>query len=217
MLEKEYFPYGEKEVEYLKRRDPRMGAVIEKLGHIDREVDGDLFRSLVNCIIGQQISMRAQDTIWRRLLERVHEITPDSICALDMEELQKIGISFRKASYIKDCAARIESGALDLSALSLMDDDEVIRTLSSLRGIGVWTAEMLMLFSMRRMNVLSYGDMAILRGMRMLYHHREISRTLFEKYRRRYSPYASVASLYLWAVAGGAVEGMRDYAPGHKK
>jgi DNA-3-methyladenine glycosylase II len=69
-----------------------------------------------------------------------------------------------------------------------------------------------MLFSMRRGDIVSYGDFAIQRGMRMLYHHRKISRQLFEKYRRRYSPYGSVASLYLWAIAGGAIEGMKDYA-----
>ena len=89
--------------------------------------------------------------------------------------------------------------------------------LSALDGIGIWTAEMLMLFSMQRPDILSFGDLAILRGMRMLYHHRKITRELFEKYRRRYSPYGSVASLYLWAIAGGAIEGMEDYAPKKKK
>ncbi len=218
MQEKQYFTYSEKETDYLKQKDPKLGAVIDRLGHIHREVDGDLFRSLVNSIIGQQISMRAQETICERLLAAVHgEVTPASICAISEESLQKIGISFRKASYIKDCAARIENGSLDLDALYKMSDEDVAKSLSSLRGIGVWTAEMLMLFSMQRPNILSYGDMAILRGMRMLYHHREINRPLFEKYRRRYSPYGSIASLYLWAIAGGAVEGMRDYAPKGKK
>ena len=74
-----------------------------------------------------------------------------------------------------------------------------------------------MLFSMQRPDILSYGDLAIHRGLRMLYHHRKITRELFEKYRRRYSPYGSVASLYLWAIAGGAVEGMKDYAPERKR
>ena len=76
---------------------------------------------------------------------------------------------------------------------------------------------MLMLFSMQRPDILSFGDLAILRGMRMLYRHRKITRELFEKYRRRYSPYGSVASLYLWAIAGGAIEGMKDYASQKKK
>ena len=94
-----------------------------------------------------------------------------------------------------------------------MSDAEVCERLASLRGIGVWSAEMLMLFSMQRPDILSFGDLAIHRGLRMIYHHRKIDRRLFKKYRRRFTPYGSVASLYLWAVAGGAIEGMKDYAP----
>ena len=94
-----------------------------------------------------------------------------------------------------------------------MSDQEAIEALSSLNGIGVWTAEMILLFCMQRPNILSYGDLAIQRGMRMVYHHRKIDRKLFEKYRRRLSPYCSVASLYFWAVAGGALPDMKDYAP----
>ena len=98
-----------------------------------------------------------------------------------------------------------------------MDDAEAIRALSSLRGIGVWTAEMILLFCLQRPDIFSYDDLAIQRGLRMVYHHRQVGRELFEKYRRRYSPYGSVASLYLWAVAGGAVPELRDYAPQGKK
>jgi DNA-3-methyladenine glycosylase II len=79
--------------------------------------------------------------------------------------------------------------------------------------VGVWTAEMLMIFSMQRRNILSYGDLAIQRGLRMIYHHRQIDREKFNKYWKRYTPYASVASLYIWAVAGGAIPEMKDYAP----
>ena len=96
-------------------------------------------------------------------------------------------------------------------------DEEAIEELSSLKGIGVRTAEMILLFCMQRPNVLSFGDLAIQRGMRMIYHHRKIDRKLFEKYRRRLSPYCSVASLYFWAAAGGAVPGLKDHAPKRKQ
>ena len=96
-------------------------------------------------------------------------------------------------------------------------DEEAIRELSSLKGIGVWTAEMILLFCMQRPDVLSCDDLAIQRGLRMVYHHRKIDRGLFEKYRRRFSPYGSVASLYLWAVSGGAIPELHDYAPKEKK
>ena len=105
------------------------------------------------------------------------------------------------------------AGEFDLEGIWQKPDDEAIRELSSLKGVGVWTAEMILLFCMQRPDVFSYDDLAIQRGLRMVYHHRKIDRKLFEKYRRRFSPYCSVASLYLWAAAGGAVPGLKDYAP----
>ncbi len=98
-----------------------------------------------------------------------------------------------------------------------MSDEQAIKVLSSLKGVGVWTAEMLLLFCLQRPDILSFGDFAIHRGLRMVYHHRRIDRRLFEKYRRRFSPYGSVASLYLWAVSSGAIPEMKDYAPKKKK
>ena len=130
--------------------------------------------------------------------------------------LQSFGMTFRKAEYITDFARKIESGEFDLEGIRQRPDDEAIRELSGLKGVGVWTAEMILLFCMQRPDVFSYDDLAIQRGLRMVYHHRKIDRKLFEKYRRRFSPYCSVASLYLWAAAGGAVPGLKDYAPAQK-
>ncbi len=132
------------------------------------------------------------------------------------EQLQMLGISCRKAEYITDFARKIQNGEFDLEGIWQKPDEEVIRELSALKGIGVWTAEMILLFCMQRPDVFSYDDLAIQRGLRMVYHHRKIDRKLFEKYRRRFSPYCSVASLYLWAAAGGAVPGLKDYAPKKK-
>ena len=161
----------------------------------------------MNCIVGQQIATKAQTTIWNRMLERFGEVTPEAMAACSDDELQQVGISFRKVGYIKGAAARVLSGEVDLEGLAELSDDEVCRTLSALPGIGVWTAEMLMTFSMQRPNILSWGDLAIHRGLRMVHHHRRITPELFAKYRRRYTPYGSVASLYLWEVAGGAEDG----------
>ena len=117
---------------------------------------------------------------------------------------------------------RIQSslGEITPQRVTSLTDEELQRfgiSFKKVDGIGIWSAEMLMLFSMQRPDILSYSDLAIQRGLRMVYHHRDITRKLFEKYRRRYSPYSSVASLYLWAVAGGAIEGMKDYATTKKK
>ncbi|MGN6713974.1 DNA-3-methyladenine glycosylase family protein [Anaerocolumna jejuensis] len=212
-----YFEYGNEEIEFLKSRDKVLGAAIDQIGLIYREVDSDLFSSVVHHIIGQQISTAAQATIWQRLTNSLEDINADSICILELNELQKFGMTYKKAGYIKDFAEKVKNKEFDIEMLNRLPDQEVVKELSALKGIGVWTAEMLMTFSMQRPDIVSFGDLAIHRGMRMLYHHKTIDRKKFEKYKRRYSPYGTVASLYLWAIAGGAITGMRDYAPGKKK
>lgn len=211
------FVYSEEEVSYLKRRDKKLAEIIEKIGRIEREVIPDLFAALVNSIVGQQISTKAHQTIWGRMVTTLGEITPRAIDCLSCEELQRFGITFKKATYIKSAAKKVLSGELDIESLREMPDEEVCSRLVELDGIGVWTAEMLMLFSMQRRNILSFGDLALLRGIRMVYHHRVINKQLFDRYKKRFSPYASIASLYFWAVAGGAIEGLKDYAPINNK
>lgn len=208
-----YFQYGQEETEYLSGKDEKLGAVIAQVGRVNREVDTDLFSAVVHHIVGQQISTKAQATIWQRMRGALGTVDAEHILEAGNEQLQLLGISCRKAEYITDFARKIQNGEFDLEGIWQKPDEEVIRELSALKGIGVWTAEMILLFCMQRPDVFSYDDLAIQRGLRMVYHHRKIDRKLFEKYRRRFSPYCSVASLYLWAVAGGAIPGMKDYAP----
>ena len=212
-----YFEYGEKETEYLKSKDKKLAEAIEKTGHIYRETDDDLFLSIVKQIVGQQISAPAFKTVWKRVEDKLGEVSAENICSIGYEELQSCGLSYRKVSYIKDFPLKVHSGEFDVKKLAEMTDEEVIKELSSLKGIGVWTAEMLLLFCMQRPDVVSFGDLAIIRGMRMLYRHREIDRKKFDRYRKRYSPYGSVASLYLWAISAGAIPQLTDPAPKKKK
>ena len=212
-----YFEYGENEITYLRNKDKKLSEVIEQIGMIEREVDTDLFSSVVHHIIGQQISAKAQATIWQRMKENLGEVNAETILSADISKLQSLGMTFRKAEYITDFAEKVHDGVFDLEAVAQMPDDAAIKELVSLKGIGVWTAEMILLFCLQRPDIFSYDDLAIQRGLRMVYHHRKIDRKLFEKYRRRFSPYCSVASLYLWAVAGGAIPGMRDYKPKTQK
>lgn len=208
-----YFQYGAAEIDYLSQKDKQLGEAIQKIGPIQREVDSDLFSAVVHHIIGQQISTKAQVTIWQRMQEALGTVDAEHILAAGVPQLQKLGMTFRKAEYITDFAQKVQNGAFDLAHIGQKPDDEVIQELRQLKGIGVWTAEMILLFCLQRPNVFSFDDLAIQRGLRMLYHHRRIDRKLFEKYRRRFSPCCSVASLYLWAIAGGALPEMRDYAP----
>ncbi len=212
-----YFEYGTKEIDYLKLKDKIFAQLIDKIGKINRETEDDLFFSVVSSIVGQQISGKAQQTIIKRILDFYGTITAEKIAISELSELQSFGISYKKAEYIKDFAIKIVDGSFDIDSIRQMSDEDAIKALSSLNGIGNWTAEMILLFCLQRKNVFSYGDFGILRGLRMVYHHKKIDKKLFEKYRKRFSPYCSVASLYLWEVASGAIEGMRDYAPVKKK
>lgn len=208
-----YFAYGETELSYLRKKDKRLCRVIDRVGHIDRPVDTDLFSAVVHHIIGQQISTKAQATVWQRMQDALGGVNAGTILSAGVPKLQSLGMTFRKARYITDFAEKVHAGDFDLAAVARMDDADAIRALSSLKGIGVWTAEMILLFCLQRPDIFSYDDLAIRRGLRMVYHHRQIDRGLFEKYRRRFSPYCSVASLYLWAVSGGAIPEMKDFKP----
>ncbi len=207
-----YFEYGKKEIDHLKSRDKKLGEAIEQIGHIQRAVEDDLFSSIVRTIIGQQISTAAQTTLWNRLTNRLGNVSANSLLSLSREELQSIGITFKKTDYIRNFAEKVADGSFEIGALAEMPDEKVIKELSLLQGVGIWTAEMILTFCMQRPNILSYGDLAIQRGMRMLYRHRSIDKEKFEKYRRRYKPHGTVASLYLWAIAGGAIPALSDPA-----
>lgn len=212
MLYDLYFGYGEEELSFLKSKDKKLAKVIETVGHVHRKVIPDTFMALINAIIGQQISTKAQATIWERFQNMFSPMTPENIRQLSAENLRCCGISQKKAFYIKEIAESISNNSLDLTALGTMSDIEVCARLSQLKGIGIWTAEMLMTFSMQRPNVLSWGDLGIHRGLRMVYRHQTLTRELFTKYHKRYSPYATVASFYLWEVSAGRCEGYSDPA-----
>ena len=200
-----YFSYGETETSYLKKKDKKLSKVIDQVGHIYREVDNDIFSSVIHHIIGQQISTKAQLTIWKRMQERLGNVNAETILKCSDNDLQSFGLTFRKVEYIKDFAQRVHLGVFDLNAIERMDDNDAIKELTKLKGIGVWTAEMILLFCLERPDIFSYDDLAIRRGLCMLYHHKSISSKLFERYRKRFHPYCSVASLYLWKVSNGVL------------
>ena len=196
------FQYGDTELEWLSKRDKRLAQAIERIGLIERNTIPDLFAALIQCIIDQQISTAAARTVNARILQVCGgRMSAEALLAAGAENLQRCGTSMRKVQYMLGVAEAVQSGKLDLSAIAAMDDAQVIQTLTGLKGIGIWTAEMLMIFSLGRPDVLSWGDLAIQRGMMRLYSHKELPRERFERYRRRYSPYGSTASLYLWALS----------------
>jgi len=196
------FRYTRQELEALRKKDRKLAVVIDRIGLIERPINRDVFAALVESIVAQQISSKAARTVYGKLEELCGgRITPGMICEIGVEQIQKCGMSMRKAGYIKAAADAVCAGLLDPSALGEMSDSEVIERLSALPGIGVWTAEMLLIFSLERGDVLSFGDLAIRRGLCMLYGHRSLSREQFLRYKKRYCPHGSIASLYLWALS----------------
>ncbi|MDR2183640.1 MAG: DNA-3-methyladenine glycosylase 2 family protein [Clostridiales bacterium] len=195
----QYFEYGEKELGHLRAADKRLGAAIDQIGMLRPKMKPDLFWALIESIIAQQISAKAAATVTGRL-GALCAMDAGRLDALTIEEIQACGMSMRKAGYIKGASRAAALGVVDFAALARMDDQDVIRTLTALSGVGVWTAEMLLIFSLARPNVVPYGDLAVRRGMMRLYGHSDMPRKRFDRYAKRYAPYGSVASLYLWEI-----------------
>ncbi len=198
-----YFEYGEKEVKALKKNDMLLGDAINKIGHIYRETNPDIFSGVINAIVGQQISAKAHKTVYTRMLSDLKDISAETISAKSVNEIQKYGVTFKKAENIKSFASKVLSGEFRIDSLKKMSDSELTASLLTLDGVGVWTAEMLMLFTLERPDVLSFGDLGIHRGMQILYNREKIDKHFFMELRERYSPYCSVASLYLWEISTG--------------
>lgn len=196
-----YFDYGQTEINYLKEADSVLGKAMDRMGKTDRVIIPDIFAALVYAIIGQLISIKAAQTIWQKMQDKFGDIAPQNLASQTEDDIQSCGITMRKAKCIKNISKIITNGELDLNELYSLSDAEVIKRLSSLNGIGKWTAEMLLINSMERKDVVSSGDMAIRRGMCKLYGLKDINKKEFEKYRKRYSPYGSIASIYLWKIS----------------
>ena len=215
----DYFPYGEQELTYLSKRDALLGEVIARVGALQVPVVDDLFTALANSIAGQQISIRAQESIWRRVMARfgmsesdpltgarvrsewkgIGTLDATAVASASSEDLRACGVSERKALYIQRAAHRFLAGEFGREELERLDDEALIQRLVSLDGVGRWTAEMLMIMSLQRPNILSYGDLGIQRGLAALHHHRlPLSPRIFERYQRLYSPFGTVASFYVW-------------------
>ena len=205
------FQYDMEAIEYLKNKDKKLARVIEMIGPIEEEIIPDIYYNFVRSIVGQQISVYAQYAIMARLMNAMnHHITPEKVINYKDEELKSFGLSERKVVYIKTATEKVINGDIDFEKIHHMTDDEAIQYLTQLKGVGEWTAEMMLMFSYNRMDIFSYKDLAIIRGLRMIYRHKEVSRERFEKYRRRFSPYGSLASLYIWVISEQNIEGYSD-------
>lgn len=187
----------------LLRRDPVLAVLIRRHGQcgLAAAQRADHFSALVRAITGQQLSTKAATTIYNRLVALTPGgvLTPGALTTLSDEQLRSVGFSRQKASYIRDLAARVSSGALDLSALESMEDEAVIKALVQVKGIGRWSAEMFLMFRLHRPDVLPVDDLGIVNAIQRVYRLRKKPRPdRIRKIGESWRPYRSVASWYLW-------------------
>jgi DNA-3-methyladenine glycosylase II len=189
-----------KEVDHLKKSDPVLAAIIERVGACRMEFAPPEFHSLAEAIVYQQLNGKAAATIFKRFAASAGEpLTPEGILKLTDAQLRSVGLSKQKSSYLKDMAARASRGELDFTRLPEMTDDEVIKHLTQVKGVGVWTAHMFLMFSLKRPNVLPTGDYGIQMAIKKHYKKRKIPKPeTMAKIAKSWEPYRSVACWYLW-------------------
>ena len=188
-------------VRHLRRQDPIMKEVIRRAGPFTMRPHRNRFRALVFSILGQQISGKAAASIRGRLVEHLkpEEISPETIGRLTPETLRSLGISGQKAGYLLDLAQRVSSGEVQLSRMARMKDEQVIEALVQVKGIGVWTAQMFLIFSLGRPDVFPHDDLGVRMAIRNLYGLNDLpTKEVSHKIAAPWRPYASVASWYCW-------------------
>jgi DNA-3-methyladenine glycosylase II len=186
---------------HLRRQDPVMREVIRKAGPFTMQLHRNRFRALVFSILGQQISGKAAASIRARLVEHLkpEEISPETIGRLTPETLRSLGLSNQKGSYVLDLAQRVSSGEIQLSRMSRMRDEDIIEALVKVKGIGIWTAQMFLIFSLGRPDVFPHDDLGVRMAIRNLYGLEDLpTKEVSHKIAAPWRPYASVASWYCW-------------------
>lgn len=201
MIEYKKIIITEQEIEQLKQSDPNMKLLVELVGDIDREYIPDPFVALVNSIVFQQLAYKAAITIWNRFEVLIGTVKPESILAHDFDELRACGLSKNKIDYLKNLSTAVVSGELRLDDTNNMSNEEIIDSLIKVKGIGVWTAEMFLIFCLNRKDILSFKDLGIRKGIKWLFGmSEEPDKEQFEEVIRRFSPNNTLASFYLWEV-----------------
>ena len=183
----------------LMKRDRILRRLIPAFGDLQLVGRGDPFVTLARSIVGQQISVKAAQSVWERLLAACPRMTPAALQKLSLDKLAGCGLSKRKAEYLTDLALHLRDGSVNARDWSLMDDEEVIAELIQIRGIGRWTAEMFLIFNLLRPNVLPLDDLGLLRGISINYFSGEpVSRSDAREVAANWEPWRTVATWYLW-------------------
>ena len=199
--------YWKRAVRELSQRDVTLARIIESAAHHRIAVRPDPFVALARAMVGQQISVKAAQSIWTRLNACVESFSPGEILALEVAVLRAAGLSERKAGYLHDLARQLASGTIDPRRWKQMDDEAVIADLTRVKGIGRWTAEIFLIFHLQRPDVLPVDDLGLQRAVSLHYNRgRPLSEPRIRKIGQAWAPWRSVASWYLWRSLDQAVK-----------
>jgi DNA-3-methyladenine glycosylase II len=194
-----------KAINHLKKSDPVMRAIIERVGPFRMEFGEPTFHSLAEAIVYQQLNGKAAVTIFERFADAAggNPLSPEGTLKLTEQQMRAVGLSKQKSSYLRDLAEKTKAGQLEFERLPDLPDDEVIEHLTQVKGIGVWTAQMFLMFSLRRPDVLPTGDYGVQVAIKKYYRKRKLPKPKdMEKIAKPWSPYRSIACWYLWRSLG---------------
>jgi len=191
--------YWSKARRSLARRDPVLASIIRAHPRVALRCRGDAFQTLARSIVGQQISVKAADSVWRRFSETVVTVEPATVLETGALKLRSCGLSQRKVEYLVDLAGHFASGTVDPADWAALDDETVIEQLTRVRGVGRWTAEMVLIFGLLRPNVLPLDDLGLQRAVGLAYFAgRRVSARTIRRLALNWEPWRSVATWYLW-------------------
>ena len=191
--------YWQQAARELAERDAVLRGLVDKFHGLALGSRGDAFSTLARSIVGQQISVKAAQSVWERLSGRLGTVTPASVSSTRKRTLRGCGLSGQKALYIKDLALRFRDGTLDVAGWLALDDEVLIAELMQVKGVGRWTAEMFLMFYLARPDVLPLGDLGLRRAMQLHYNRgRALSLPRMQKIGAAWAPWRSVATWYLW-------------------
>ena len=191
--------YWDDACRHLSRKDRVMKRLIPQFGTACLQSRGDAFTTLARSIVGQQISVKAAQTVWDRFAKLPRKMTAGNVLKLKVDDMQAAGLSARKIEYLVDLALHFDSGAIHVDSWKEMADEEIIAELVGIRGIGRWTAEMFLIFHLMRPNVLPLDDVGLISGISQNYFSGEsVSRSDAREVAAAWAPYCSVATWYIW-------------------
>jgi DNA-3-methyladenine glycosylase II len=191
--------YWEDACKHLMKKDRVMKRLIPQFGDACLQTRGDAFVTLARSIVGQQISVKAAQTVWDRFALLPKKVTAGNVLKLKVDDMRAAGLSVRKVEYLVDLALHFDNGAVHVKAWETMDDEAIIDELTAIRGIGRWTAEMFLIFHLMRPNILPLDDVGLINGISQSYFSGDVvSRSDAREVAAAWAPYCSVATWYIW-------------------